>query len=139
MKKKRGAPIGNQNAYKHGFYSAAFKAAEQRLLSGMPAHDLSAEIELIRVGTLRLLLALDEAHQPADFATQITALRVLNLSAHSITSLIRTQAWAFDAREGLADFPGSFDSAGTDFARTSGPEPASEPSDIEPAEPPSGT
>ncbi len=103
MKKKLGAPFGNQNAYKHGFYSAAFKAAEEKLLAEMPAHDLTAEIELIRVGTLRLLLALDAAGKPADVATQLTALRALNLSAHSITSLMRTHAWALSAREAVAD------------------------------------
>lgn len=103
MNKKRGAPLGNKNAYKHGFYSAAFKAAEERMLSELPAHDLTAEIELIRVGTLRLLLALDSAGNPADIATQMISLRILNLSAHSITSLMRTQAWALSAREAVAD------------------------------------
>ncbi len=104
MKKKIGAPLGNQNAYKHGFYSAAFKAAEQRLLSEVPAHDLTAEIELIRIGSLRLLEALDAAGKPTDLSTQLTALRILNLSAHSITSLLRTQAWAADARQSAADY-----------------------------------
>ena len=44
MQRNSGAPLGNHNAYKHGFYSAAFKAAERRLLSQIPAADLTAEI-----------------------------------------------------------------------------------------------
>ncbi len=130
MQKKRGAPPGNQNAYKHGFYSAAFKAAEQRLLSELPAHDLTAEIELIRIGSLRLLQALDASGKPTDLATQLTALRILNLSAHSITSLLRTQAWAADARQSAADYE--------DYLRSTGRRPASliepSPDDDDPPE-----
>ena len=35
-KRKRGAPRGNRNALKHGFYSAAFKEQERRLLARLP-------------------------------------------------------------------------------------------------------
>ncbi len=100
---KRGAPVGNHNALKHGFYSVAFKASEQRLLAKLPAQDLSAEIELIRVTSLRFLQALDAAGRPTDFDTQLSALRVLNLSAHSIATLLRTQSLTARARAAAAD------------------------------------
>lgn len=103
MNQKRGAPVGNSNARKHGFYSAAFKTVEARLRSEVPAYDLSAEIELIRVTTLRLLQAMSESSESKDLATQLTVLRALNLSAHSIASLLRVQARAADAREVAAD------------------------------------
>ena len=103
MKRKRGAPAGNHNAYKHGFYSAGFKAAEMRLLAQVPAADLSAEIQLIRVTSLRFLQAINAATQPLDFATQLSALRALNLSAHSISSLLRAQVLNATARELAAD------------------------------------
>ena len=103
MQRKSGAPLGNHNAYKHGFYSAAFKAAEKRLLSEMPPEDLTAEIQLIRVTSLRFLEAINAAAQPLDFDTQLAALRALNLSARSITSLLRAQALHVAARELDAD------------------------------------
>ncbi len=115
MKTKRGAPLGNHNAYKHGFYSAAFKAAEQRLLVEIPPADLTAEIQVIRVNSLRFLQAINAASQPLDFATQLSALRAPNLSAHSITSLLRAQVLNAAARDyaaeldGLAPLPDSDD------------------------------
>jgi hypothetical protein len=106
MKGKRGAPLGNHNAYKHGFYSAGFKAAEKRLLSEVPTADLSAEIQLIRVTSLRFLQAMNAASQPLDFATQLSAPRALNLSAHSITSLLRVQVLNAAARDFAAGLDG---------------------------------
>jgi hypothetical protein len=48
-KRKRGAPKGNQNAVKHGYYSRAFNQAEQSdfdLAAGMEG--ISEEIALLR-------------------------------------------------------------------------------------------
>ncbi len=103
MKKNRGAPPGNQNALKHGFYSAAFKAAEARLLSEVPAHDLSAEVELLRVASVRLLQAINDSPDGAALSTQLAAVRALNLSAHSIASLLRVQAKASALRLDAAE------------------------------------
>lgn len=103
MQRNSGAPLGNHNAYKHGFYSAAFKAAERRLLSQIPAADLTAEIQLIRVTSLRFLESINAEAKPLDFGTQLAALRALNLSAHSITSLLRAQVLTAAARELAAD------------------------------------
>ncbi len=134
MPKKRGAPAGNHNAYKHGFYSAAFRATELRLLSEMPAQDLSAEIELIRVTSLRLLQALDAAGRPTDLATQLSALRAVNLSAHSIATLLRTQALTARARATAADLNTLiYGTAAADQPET-GREPTSPPPS--PTEPP---
>ena len=90
--KRRGARPGNRNAWKHGFYSSAFKEKERRLLSRMPAADLAAEIDLIRIANYRFLEALNNAPTPLDVETQLAAVRAVNLSAQSITSLIRAQA-----------------------------------------------
>jgi hypothetical protein len=86
-----GAPRGNKNAYKHGFYSAAFKAEERRLLEQVPVTDLAAEIELVRVTSYRFVQALNALKQPLDIETQLAALRAVNLSAQSIVSLLRAQ------------------------------------------------
>ncbi len=88
----RGGQPGNDNALKHGFYSAIFKDNERRLLSQVPLTDLSAEIELIRVTNKRFLEALAASKGELDFDTQLTALRAVNLSAHSIATLLRAHA-----------------------------------------------
>lgn len=44
---KRGAPSGNRNAYKHGFYAKNFSAEEKKRLNKKP--DLQSEIKGNRV------------------------------------------------------------------------------------------
>jgi hypothetical protein len=91
MKNKRGAQPGNNNAFKHGFYSAAFEAEEARLLDGSSIDDLTAEIELIRVMNMRFLESLRSSLEPLDRETQLSALRAVTLSAQAITGLTRLQ------------------------------------------------
>ena len=104
--KPRGAPHGNRNAWKHGFYSAGFKENERRLLKDLPASDLTSEIDLIRIANLRFLEALSASHAPLDVNTQLAALRAVNLSAQSIASLVRAQllTTAIVDTDGRADF-----------------------------------
>jgi hypothetical protein len=92
MKKKPGAKPGNKNALKHGIYSAAFKAAEVRFLDTMPKVDLLAEVDLIRVMKSRFLESAQASPEPLDPQTQLSALRVVCLSAQAITSLLRLQS-----------------------------------------------
>jgi hypothetical protein len=50
IKRKRGAPQGNQNARKHGFYSPLLDAEEQRDFSqAIMVEDIDEEIALLRV------------------------------------------------------------------------------------------
>jgi len=120
-KSPRGAPHGNRNALKHGFYSSVFKAHERRVLSQLPLTDLAGEIELIRVANYRFLEALNLSKAPLDVDTQLAALRAVNLSAQSITSLIRAQA--------LADLTGDNDRMAALLQRldTADPDPNSAP------------
>jgi hypothetical protein len=90
--RNRGGQPGNRNALKHGFYSAVFKAHERRMLEHIPLTDLSAEIDLIRVTNHRFLQALKASKGDLDLQTQLTALRAVNLSAHSIATLLRAHA-----------------------------------------------
>ena len=92
-KRKRGAQLGNQNARKHGFYSSIFKARELELLDELPAADLTAEIELIRVTSARYLQSLQSTRGVSDYEANLTALRAVNLSAQSIAMLLRAQAY----------------------------------------------
>ncbi len=91
-KRKRGAQPGNHNALKHGLYSSAFTQHERRLLTQLPNIDLAGEIELIRIANRRFLRALQDGDLPLDVDSQLAALRAVNLSAQSITSLLRAQA-----------------------------------------------
>ena len=91
MKRKRGAPLGNQNAFKHGFYSALFKQQEMRALSESPPNNLVDEIGLVRVATSRFLAALQAQSAERDIETEISILRVINLGALSINGMVRTQ------------------------------------------------
>jgi hypothetical protein len=90
--KRRGAQPGNTNAVRHGFYSAAYKAQERSMLADLPLTDLSAEINLIRITNPRFLQALKASKGELDLQTQLTALRAVNLSAHSIATLLRARA-----------------------------------------------
>ena len=90
-KKKRGAPRGNHNALKHGFYSAAFKDHERRILSQPSSADLSAEVELLRVANYRFIEALRACPGSLDGKTQVAALRALNLSVLSIKRLLNAR------------------------------------------------
>jgi hypothetical protein len=101
--RKRGAQPCNRNAVKHGFYSAVFKAQERRLLVNVPITDLSAEIDLIRITNHRFLQALKASKGDLDLPTQLTALRAVNLSAHSIASLLRAHALTAALSEDAAD------------------------------------
>ena len=90
-KRKRGAQLGNRNAFKHGFYSAQFQQAERERLGRIQGADLSNEIELIRVELLRYLAAEAQADGQIDYETRLQALRAVSLAAESITRLMRTQ------------------------------------------------
>ena len=107
--RKRGGQPGNRNAVKHGFYSAVLKAHERSMLAHLPMTDLSAEIDLIRITNHRFLQALKASKGDLDLETQLTALRAVNLSAHSIAALLRAQALTAavsgEAAQFLRDLP----------------------------------
>lgn len=91
MKRKRGAPRGNQNAFKHGFYSARYRQQELNSLSDKSSEDLIDEIGLVRVATSRFLAALEATPAGRDIETELSILRAINLGALSINGMVRTQ------------------------------------------------
>ncbi|MBL0344436.1 hypothetical protein [Candidatus Villigracilis affinis] len=90
--KKRGGQLGNNNAFKHGFYSGQFKQAERMGLSQVENADLTNEIELLRVQLRRYLEAETTVLDQMDFETRLQALRAVSLAAETLTRLIRMQA-----------------------------------------------
>jgi len=99
MKRRRGAPVGNVNAYKHGFYSAHFKQHEQQILDERSSQDLVDEIGLVRIATSRFLGSLQADTSPRDIETELSILRAINLGALSINSLVRTRLMLAGAGE----------------------------------------
>jgi hypothetical protein len=91
-KRRRGAPPGNQNALKHGFY-AAHKPASAQSAENTPILDLQAEIDLIRQSMQRVL-ALGE---PQTYREAVDYLRSLSLAATTLTRLARTHRYLYPA------------------------------------------
>jgi len=87
---KRGAPLGNTNAIKHGFYSRQLKKA--RLSGDDPSNliDLKEEIFLLRLFIRHLL---DLGLQTKGYQEGIHILRTLSLGVSSLSRLIRIQHW----------------------------------------------
>ncbi len=97
---RRGAPLGNMNNFKHGFYSRRLK---KRDLTGVESTDVAGlveEIALIRVFTRRLV----ESFNPdADFYEHADILRILCVASAAITRVIRAQYLISSAGSGMND------------------------------------
>jgi hypothetical protein len=84
--RRPGAPLGNSNALKHGFYTRRIK---KRDLSGVETTDLKSlveEIALIRIFTRRLVEACDPS---ADLYELAGILRILCLASSTITRILQ--------------------------------------------------
>ncbi len=91
MKRGCGAPPGNTNALKHGYYSANFKPFEKKSLDEIPGTDLEAEIYTLRVFLQRFLDS--ESENPSqDFDTRRSSLLTACFAASRIASLVRAQS-----------------------------------------------
>lgn len=99
-RRTRGAPKGNFNAVKHGFYT---RRLHKRDLSGVESVNpagLIEEIALIRVFTRRLLESIGpdtNAYELSEF------LRSLCLASSTLTRLTKTQLLITQAGPGLDD------------------------------------
>jgi len=98
--RRRGAPLGNQNNFKHGFYSRSLK---KRDLTGVEATDsagLLEEIALIRVYMRQMVESFDPTsgfYEHADF------LRILCLASLAITRIIKAQYFLTTTGSGMGD------------------------------------
>jgi hypothetical protein len=88
MPNPRGAPKGNLNALKHGFYSRLFRADEAGELSDDDSASLEHEITLLRVmihRTMQLADGIDDLKE----ATRV--LDALGAAAGRLANLLRVQ------------------------------------------------
>jgi hypothetical protein len=84
----RGAPPGNLNAVKHGFYSKIFRLTELEQLPELPQADLAREIDLLRLIIKRTV---DRCGEAESFDTQLRFLSVLSQATAQLTRLLNIQ------------------------------------------------
>ncbi len=88
MSSRRGAPSGNKNAYKHGFYSRDFPKTDLRDLESVDLKGLAEEISLTRLHLRKLT---EYALAAPTLAEYLDILRVSNLYTSSLNRLVKTQ------------------------------------------------
>jgi hypothetical protein len=82
--KKRGAPKGNLNALKHGFYTSRFNRAELSAADKVNPSSLSDEILFIRLLLRRLI---DQPDDNLTYQERYTAMRVFCLACYTLSTL----------------------------------------------------
>jgi len=97
---RRGAPIGNMNNFKHGFYSRRLKKRDLTGVESIDSSGLIEEIALIRVFTRRLVESFDPQ---GDFYEHADLLRMLCLASTAITRVIRAQFLISSSGSGVDD------------------------------------
>lgn len=85
---KRGAPPGNLNALKHGFYSPRFYKGELDDLAAAMPQGLKDEISLMRVIIRRAMVLAEEGREPAEV---LEALDKVGMAAQRLSNMLRTQ------------------------------------------------
>jgi hypothetical protein len=96
----RGAPKGNLNALKHGFYSRLFRSEENCELNEDESTSLEHEITLLRV-MIRRTMALADGIDDLKDATRV--LDALGAAAGRLANLLRAQKSLAEPRSQVAD------------------------------------
>lgn len=86
--KHRGAPVGNLNAFKHGFYSRHIHDEDLDGVKDIPDFSLLEEIEVMRIFMRRVV---ELGNNTNDLDSAINLLRVLTFATLGINRLVRTQ------------------------------------------------
>ena len=86
--RKPGAPLGNTNALKHGFYSRKFLRADIKDLAEYEFRGLAEEILLLRVYQRHVA---ELGREPKDLKEAIQVLCALSLSSASLGHLLKAQ------------------------------------------------
>jgi hypothetical protein len=100
MANPRGAPKGNLNALKHGFYSRLFHSSETSELEADPPANLEYEITLLRVMIRRTMELADGI---ADLREATRVLDALGAAAGRLANLMRAQKSLRESQSTLAD------------------------------------
>jgi len=101
--RRRGAPKGNQNARKHGFYSA-INSIPRKPAVPTPADQLQPDIVLFRTLLARVAAALSKGEAAlTSFTDQLALLQLVCLAVARINSLWRTNRRLYRDGSGLFD------------------------------------
>jgi hypothetical protein len=84
----RGAPLGNKNALKHGFYASRMPRADVKDLESCTFDGLTEEIAVMRVAIRRVI---ELSAGAKTFPEALDLLRILSLASLSLTRLVRAQ------------------------------------------------
>lgn len=87
--RRRGAPRGNSNARKHGFYARNLPAREAREFTAYEMPDLKQDIMMIRIAMRDVFERRDQA---ANLQETMLILRTIAFGMSSLARLLRTQA-----------------------------------------------
>ena len=100
MSRKRGAQPGNNNAYKHGFYSETFRQIENYQLSYNVKGNFEDEIAVLRVLIKR---AMDKMAQESNVTLEenLSALRTVSFAAAVLERLHRSKPVGYDELIGM--------------------------------------
>lgn len=109
--KRRGAPPGNLNALRHGFYARAFDEGERADLDEAAGMGLDAEIAALRVAARRVLERLDGDKSSFE---AIALLNSLGAAELKVASLLKTKKYLTGEGAGL---DGALEQALTEVAR----------------------
>lgn len=93
LPRRRGAPPGNTNAVKSGYYSKRFKKSERDALESKDFTGLDDEIALLRLFIHRVI---SESLSLDDPLYHLEVLRVISLASSSLSRLIRTHTLLFE-------------------------------------------
>ena len=96
----RGAPKGNFNALKHGFYTRRLRKHDLSGVESTEPSGLIEEIAIIRVFTRRLI---ESIHPESDAYELAEILRALCLASSTITRIVKTQFLITSAGSGIDD------------------------------------
>jgi predicted DNA binding protein len=97
--RKVGAPPGNNNALKHGFYSRAFTKLEQKHLENDVQGELKDEEECIRELAYRVVVSMRS--EKMDHDRYVIALRTVCLAFGRIESIHRSRKAIYDNQTAL--------------------------------------
>jgi 23S rRNA maturation-related 3'-5' exoribonuclease YhaM len=91
MSQKRGAPPGNKNALKHGFYAHAFTASEKSELSYDVNGQLTGEIKLLKTLINRTAEKVNHPDsEPMTFQENLSTLHIISMAISRLESLYRS-------------------------------------------------
>lgn len=100
MSNPRGAPKGNLNALKHGFYSRLFHDSESSEINADQLENLENEITLLRVMIRRTMELADGID---DLKEARRVLDALGAASGRLANLLRTQKSLSATNTGVAD------------------------------------